>query len=329
MEIFTAKKSLAIVVSFAIFAVSSCKEEEEKTASITYDLGASIDGIHNFASIKSGSSEDLTLTLTNSGKGPASSLSMTLEAVAQNADNTEPFTFKGGTYPGTGGTCTDSLGNGENCTVIVSFTPVTAAYSSADYSGAIGITFNDGKNDQSKRFNLNGSASLCSAGSETNISNTNINVGSAETTAVPSFWFAQSFTLTEDKDIKNVVLSQYNGQNAQVNAVTVGIYPDASGKPGATAIESLSSSPSIQASSRSWFTYTMPRPVMAKAGTPYWVVVKYDITSPDPLPDGTYYTHIDKISSDYAGGIYQYTSDSGNSWSQGQADLAFKVETCK
>lgn len=33
------------------------------------------------------------------------------------------FGFKGGSYPGTGGTCTESLEPGETCTVIVTFSP--------------------------------------------------------------------------------------------------------------------------------------------------------------------------------------------------------------
>ena len=308
----------------ASLALVHCGKEDDKTAIISYDLGASTDGNYAFATTKSGAADDLKLTLTNGGKGPASSMAMELAAVAKNSDDSEPFIFKGGTYPGTGGTCSDSLAKGDSCTVVVSFNPVTAAYASADYTGAIAISFNDGKTSQTKTFNLTGTGTLCAGGAETAIDHSSINTGSARSTSSTATRFAQSFVLGSEKDVKNVILSQYNGQNAVVSQVDVAIHADASGIPAATALQTLSGLPAIQAGSRSWITYTMPRPVTASAGSRYWIVVSYGMTSAD-------LTYIDVASTDYADGAYKYSNDSGGTWMTPGAstDLAFKVETCK
>lgn len=312
-------------IAVATLAASSlalvhCGKEDE-TAVVSYDLAADASGNYAFAATKSGAATDLTLTLNNSGKGPASSLAMELAAVAANSDETQPFVFKGGAYPGTGGTCTASLGKGESCTVVISFAPVTAAYSSTDFVGALAIGFNDGKNSQSKTFNLSGTGSLCNAGSEVVVSHTTINVGSASSTQSTSTRFAQSFTLSADKDIKSIQLSQYHGQNAVVSGVSVSIHADEAGHPAATALATYSGNPTILSGQRSWISYTMPAPVNATAGSAYWIVVGYDMTSTD-------YTYVDTTSTNYADGTYQYSQNSGSSWTGGSADLAFKVETC-
>jgi hypothetical protein len=301
-------------------ALVHCGKDDE-TAVISYDLASDASGNYAFTATKSGAATDLTLTLSNGGKGPASNLAMELTATAANSDDTQPFVFKGGAYPGTGGTCTTSLGKGESCTVVISFAPVTAAYSSADYVGALAIGFNDGKNSQSKTFNLSGTGSLCNAGSEVVVSHTTINVGGASSTQSTATRFAQSFTLSADKDIKSIQLSQYHGTSAFVSGVNVSIHADQSGHPAATALATYSGNPTILSSQRSWISYTMPTPVGATAGSTYWIVVGYDMTSAD-------YTYIDTTSTNYADGSYQYSQNSGSSWTGGAADLAFKVETC-
>lgn len=61
-------------------------------------------------------------TVTNSGSAAATGLS----ASTVNA----PFSFKGGTYPGTGGNCGTSIGAGGSCALILRFTPTSIAASS-------------------------------------------------------------------------------------------------------------------------------------------------------------------------------------------------------
>ena len=70
----------------------------------------------DFGLIEVGESTPLTLTLANSGLGSATSL-------AYSAGLNAPFSWLGGTYPGTGGTCGASLAPGANCTLVVIFSP--------------------------------------------------------------------------------------------------------------------------------------------------------------------------------------------------------------
>src|SRR5437868_5741285 len=51
-----------------------------------------------------------------------------------------PFTFKGGTYPGTGGTCIATLAAAGTCTVVVTYSPTTTGA----HTDTIDITYNDG-----------------------------------------------------------------------------------------------------------------------------------------------------------------------------------------
>lgn len=69
----------------------------------TYDFGASLKNIVF----------EKTMTISNSGAAEAKSLSASLPA---------PFSFKGGVYPGTSGTCGTSLAAGSSCTVTLSYT---------------------------------------------------------------------------------------------------------------------------------------------------------------------------------------------------------------
>ena len=77
---------------------------------------ASID----FGNVDIGVSADSTLTIQNTGGSAATSLSGSFANTA--------FKFKGGSYPGTGGTCPASgtVGAGVTCTLIVVFSPTSA-----------------------------------------------------------------------------------------------------------------------------------------------------------------------------------------------------------
>src|SRR6185437_10827562 len=65
-----------------------------------------------------GSNNDQTFTLSNTGGVPATSLA--------GAGLSAPFSFKGGSYPGSGGTCVGSLANGATCTIVVTYSPTVS-----------------------------------------------------------------------------------------------------------------------------------------------------------------------------------------------------------
>jgi hypothetical protein len=81
-----------------------------------------------------GSSMDKTITITNTSSSGVSLGTMTITG-GQAAE----YTFKGGTYPGTGGTCTGYISPSGTCTVVVTFTPaaINGRYASlnVNYNG--------------------------------------------------------------------------------------------------------------------------------------------------------------------------------------------------
>lgn len=95
------------------------------------------------------SSTPKVLTLQNTGQGTA------LLSVFQQP--TAPFSFLGGTYPGTGGTCSTSLVKNATCTIVMAFTPTQAGSFSGTFriSAATGVVLVPGV-DSLLLFNLTG-----------------------------------------------------------------------------------------------------------------------------------------------------------------------------
>ena len=72
----------------------------------------------DFGIVQTGTSETRSFTITHSGELPATNLRMA------EADLRAPFTYAGGTFPGTGGTCTTTLSSG-SCTIVLAFSSTT------------------------------------------------------------------------------------------------------------------------------------------------------------------------------------------------------------
>ena len=75
---------------------------------VTYDFGSQI----------LTTTSEKTVTVTNNGGFSATSLS--------GSGLNPPFDFKGGGYPGTGGTCSGTIAVSGSCTIVVEYTPTTA-----------------------------------------------------------------------------------------------------------------------------------------------------------------------------------------------------------
>jgi alpha-tubulin suppressor-like RCC1 family protein len=144
----------------------------------TYDYGPRIIG----------SSTDATFTVTNSGG--STSTAMVGSGLAA------PFTFKGGTYPGTGGTCGATLAAAATCNLVITFSPTASTVSNATLS----LAYNDGANAQSATravtgtggtaatLTLNGNATYAfgskSIGSSTDATITIANAGTLGATTI-------------------------------------------------------------------------------------------------------------------------------------------------
>ena len=70
--------------------------------------------------------------MSNTGGSPASAIAESTMAA--------PFAFKGGSFPGTGGTCTATLNESATCTLVVTFSPTAAT----SYADTITLDYNDG-----------------------------------------------------------------------------------------------------------------------------------------------------------------------------------------
>jgi alpha-tubulin suppressor-like RCC1 family protein len=101
---------------------------------------------YNYGNIVIGSTPaaEKSFTLTNGGSAQATALVVNGLAA--------PFTFKGGAYPGTGGTCSTTLNAAAICTVIVTFTPLSAAA----FSDALDVGYNNGSTTVSTSRNISG-----------------------------------------------------------------------------------------------------------------------------------------------------------------------------
>jgi hypothetical protein len=102
---------------------------------------------YGFGLKMTGTSTDKTLTLSNSGGVAATS-------IADGGSLADPFDYKGGNFPGKGGTCTSVLSGLASCTIVVTFAPT----SGGAFSEALLINYDDGVSPESATVNFTGSS---------------------------------------------------------------------------------------------------------------------------------------------------------------------------
>ncbi|MEZ4751826.1 MAG: choice-of-anchor D domain-containing protein [Bdellovibrionota bacterium] len=119
-------------------------------------LTISEDPSFDFGTIAVGNTSDKTFTVSNTGNNPATQMK---EAVG--AALVSPFGFKGGSYPGTGGSCGTSLNQGNNCTIVVSFAPT----SEASFSDSVTLSYHNSSSEQTVARLLNGTGGPAGSGS--------------------------------------------------------------------------------------------------------------------------------------------------------------------
>lgn len=85
---------------------------------------------YDFGTIATGGSADVTMTILKTGTPNATTVTEISLAA--------PFAFKGGSFPGTGGTCTTTIS--ANCSIVVTFTPTAAGVR----NGFVQLQYNNG-----------------------------------------------------------------------------------------------------------------------------------------------------------------------------------------
>lgn len=105
----------------------------------------------NLGSVVAGVTGEFNIILFNQSGSSASSISL--------GSIDSPFAFKGGNYPGTGGTCGTTIAaaaagtNYSYCLIVLTFSPTTEQ----SYSGALILNLNDGVGITTRNFSLTGS----------------------------------------------------------------------------------------------------------------------------------------------------------------------------
>lgn len=114
-------------------------------ASLTFGSGA-------WGTVVNSSNTERSITVTNSGTYPATSLGL------QTAPSV-PFYFVGGSYPGTnGGTCGNNLAPGGSCSLRLRFNPTSVGA----YSDAVVLQYNNGETTLTPSGTLTGTSALAS-----------------------------------------------------------------------------------------------------------------------------------------------------------------------
>lgn len=99
---------------------------------------------YGFGGVTVGNTVTVSTTLRNLGVETASSLAP--QSISA------PFTYEGGTYPGTGGTCGSSLASGSFCTLRLVYTPPGAAA----HTGSVTLAYSDSNGAGGKTLGLSG-----------------------------------------------------------------------------------------------------------------------------------------------------------------------------
>lgn len=133
---------LYIVVTILSFFVTFCGNGEQSTpqSGVNETALILISGNPDFPETLVNNSIERTFTLTNIGSKTASQLTANFFQVA--------FTFKGGSYPGDGGSCGTALSSSEGCSVIVVFSPkfpgpTQASLNVQYFNGIVSKSIND------------------------------------------------------------------------------------------------------------------------------------------------------------------------------------------
>ena len=123
------------------------------TATLVISDGA----IYDYGSVTTGNTQDHSFTITNTGTITATSMF--------GSGLASPYSFKGGVYPGTGGSCGNTLASGGSCTVVVTYAPLSI---STD-NDTIDILYYDGVGAVSASRNITGTGAAAPSFSITGV----------------------------------------------------------------------------------------------------------------------------------------------------------------
>ena len=107
----------------------------EGTGIAPASLSISLADPYDFLDVALGGIAEVTFTVTNNGDAMSSSMGSTLNP---------PYSFKDGSYPGTGGDCSstlDGISGTNTCTLVVTFSPTVLG---SGITETLNLNYNDG-----------------------------------------------------------------------------------------------------------------------------------------------------------------------------------------
>lgn len=309
---------LGVSAPLVIFACGKKEEKKKTPASLTVEIEATKAQVYDFGVVASGEKKEITLSLTNTGEEDATSLS--------DSGLESPFSLKGGAFPGTGGTCTETLAAGASCQIVIEYAPTAPVYTSVAHTDSLVVAFS-GKT--AAEFVLSGSGDFCSKQSA--LADLTNSVGTANLAyESANLIMAQSFTPASNMNLATIGLTLTKGQSANLETVVLrlrstsglGNNPDVADLGTATVQGSAISTSSGAVS----FTFT--RPIALTAGTKYWFLLDPGTSN---ISSGTLATYLyvkGAFSDTFSGGEVRFGGDGSTSWNTWNYDLNFEMKAC-
>lgn len=273
----------------------------------------------DFGTVAQGKTASATFVLSNSGETDATSLTETGLAA--------PFQFLGGTYPGTGGTCSDTLPGESSCEMVVEYVPDIAPYTTISQSDTLVISYLGGATPTAE-FPLTGVADYCS--SQAAVSELTNGAGSAALTlGTPVSIGAQSFTPTSTMLLSDIAIPMFRTAAYAADKVVLRLRASANATPADTDLGTATVLGSAISTSWSTVTFRFDAPVSLKGGTTYWFLIDPG-TNNTVQNDNNYLLYFKGSFTDsWAGGEYRIGTDGSTSWNTFSYDVNFATQSCQ
>ena len=307
--------TLASVAALSV-GIGSCGKKEKANLSISVKDSAATS--QDFGTVSSGSTKSVVLMLSNSGKADASGVKETGLAA--------PFQFVGGSFPGTGGTCSDSLAGGASCELAVVYAPSIDPYTTSPHTYTMIIEYQGGESG-AVQFELAGVADYCSQ-QEAVTALTHTAGTSSLSFGVPTGVSAQSFTPAASMGISDVTMTLSKTVAYTVDNIVMRVRADNANAPGTEDLGTATISGSTVGTSWREVTFRFVTPVVLTGGVRYWFLLDPGANN-TVQNDNTYLLSFKGSFSDiWNGGEYRNGVDGSNSWNTFNYDLNFSMASC-
>jgi len=232
----------------------------------------------------------------------------------------------GGSFPGTGGTCSDSLADGASCELAIEYAPSIDPYTTSTHTDTMVVEYQGGKTGSSQ-FEINGVADYCSQ-QQAVAALANSAGTDALSFGAPTSISAQSFTPAQSMSLSDITMSLFKTADYTVDNLVIRVRADSSNNPGTDDLGTATISGSVLGTSWADVTFRFATPVVLTGGTKYWFLLDPG-TNNTVQNDNTYLLYFKgAFSNTWNGGEYRNGVDGANSWNPWTYDVNFSMASC-